>query len=367
MGSGGQRDDVGLREAHRLLVDDRRGRARDRRLHDRRFAGDVQLEEVVPAVERVRIERVDVRAVGEREPLPVRAGELADELGAVPPGLLVLPLAGHEDGHVDLVDERDGVERIRDRGVVVGVRLDLRRQVGGLAVERLVGGARRVAALDPLVGVGLPAVRSGGLRLVLALLGPVDGEAGVEDAARVERRRRGVEDRERRDGRERRRLERSGEELADPAVGDAHHPDLVVLHPRLAGDRLDDVVAVEALQRLEEVEGAARATGAAHVDVDDREAHEVREDGDAALRSVRLGVPVARVLDQRRVRRRVRGAAGDGEARGKPGEARRARRQVHVDGELRPVAGREVPVAAAPRSTGRRRPGSTARPGSSAR
>ncbi len=192
---------------------------------------------------------------------------------------------------------------------------------------------------------GCPLFGPGGLRLLLPLLRPGDGEAGVEDAARIQRRRGGIEDRQRRDGGEGRRAELGGEQLADPAVGDAHHPDLVIPHPRLTGDRLDHVVAVEALKRLEEVERATRATGAAHVHVDDREPHQVREDGDAVRRSGRVRVPVARVLDQRRVRRREVGATRNGDARREAGLARGARRRVHVDGELRPVTGGEVRVA----------------------
>ena len=82
-------------------------------------------------------------------------------------------------------------------------------------------------------------------------------------------------------------------------------PDLVVEHPRLVGDRLDHVIAVEVLQRFEEVEGAARAAGPAHVHVDHGEAHQVGEHGDAVFRAGRVRVAVARVFDQRRVRRRV--------------------------------------------------------------
>ena len=130
------------------------------------------------------------------------------------------------------------------------------------------------------------------------------------------------------------------------AVGDAHHPDLVVLHPGLIRDRLDHVVPVEALQRLEEVERATRAAGPAHVHVDDREAHQVRQDRDAVVRTSRVGVPVTRVFDQRRVRRSEIGAARKRRARWQPGLAGRTRRRVHVDGELRAVAGGQVPVAA---------------------
>ncbi len=111
------------------------------------------------------------------------------------------------------------------------------------------------------------------------------------------------------------------------------------------GDGLDHVVPVEALQRLEEVERAARATRAAHVHVDDREAHQVREHRDAARRPGRVGVAVARVLDERRVRRRVRRTARDRRAGREAGLARRARGRVHVGGELRAVAHGQVRVA----------------------
>ena len=127
-------------------------------------------------------------------------------------------------------------------------------------------------------------------------------------------------------------------------------PTLWFLHPRLAGDRLDHVVAVEALQRLEEVERATRAAGAAHVHVDDREAHQVREHRDAARRSGRVGVAVARVLDQRRVRRqRTRGWSGSSGCRAAGRDARLVGLVggCTLYGELRAVAGREVPVAAA--------------------
>src|SRR5690606_16525832 len=97
--------------------------------------------------------------------------------------------------------------------------------------------------------------------------GPGQGEAVVEDAARVERAAEHVvEDRQRGDGGQVGRLGLSDVELADAGVGDAHHAD--VAGPRLGGDRLDDVVAVEALEVLEEVEGAARAAAAPDVDPD---------------------------------------------------------------------------------------------------
>ncbi len=69
-----------------------------------------------------------------------------------------------------------------------------------------------------------------------------------------------------------------------------------------------------------------------------------------------IGVAVARVLDQRRVRRRVvevrQRQVGSARQRGRHGQAGRqprlagrAGRRVHVDRELRPVARREVAVA----------------------
>ena len=264
---------------------------------------------------------------------------------AVPAGLLVGVLAGDEARHLDLLDERHRRERVGDLRLVVAVGADLLEQVDGLAVQRLVGLAGLVALLDALVRPGLALLLGGRLGVVDALLGPVDGEARVEHAARVERRLRRVEHRQRRDRGQARRLPRGGEQLADAAVGDAHHPDLAVRDPGLAGDRLDDVVAVEALQRLEEVERAAGAAGAAHVDVDDGEAHQVGEDRDPALRAGRVGVAVAGVLDQRRRRRGGRRAG----QRDREWERRRARdvlRRVHVDRELGAVAGRQVPVAA---------------------
>ena len=101
-----------------------------------------------------------MRAVGEREPFLIGAGEVGNQLRAVPTGLLVLELTRHERRHLDLVHERHRIERVGDRWLVVVVGADLRMQVGGLAVERLVRAAHRVAALDLLPRVGLTALRS---------------------------------------------------------------------------------------------------------------------------------------------------------------------------------------------------------------
>ena len=137
-----------------------------------------------------------------------------------------------------------------------------------------------------------------------------------------------------------------GEQLADPAVRDTHHPDFVVEHPGLVRDRFDDVVSIEVLQRLEEVECSARAAHPAHADVDDGEAHEIRQDGDAAFRSGRIGVRVARVLDERRIRRKEVGPVRERGIGRQAGFARGAGGRVHGQGKLRPIAGGEVLVTA---------------------
>ena len=84
--------------------------------------------------------------------------KMLGEIRAVPAGLLVLPLAGHEHRHLDLVDKGDRVEGSATLRHVVGVGPDLRRQVGGLAVKDLVGLAGLIALLDLLLGIGLRAL-----------------------------------------------------------------------------------------------------------------------------------------------------------------------------------------------------------------
>ena len=73
-------------------------------------------------------------------------------------------------------------------------------------------------------------------------------------------------------------------------------PTLPFGDPRLRGDGLDGVVAVERLQLLEVVVRAAGAPGAAEVHADGREAEQLR---DARRRLVAVGVRrvVAGVLD----------------------------------------------------------------------
>ncbi len=349
---GRQRDAV---DSHRLLIDHRRGGVDRGGVDDRRLLGHVQLEEVVPAVQRVGVERVDVRAVGEREPLALCAREVLSQVRTVPAGLLVGPLARHVHGHLDLVDERDRRQRIRHRGLVVVVGADLREQVHGLAVQHLVGLARCVALLNPLVGPGLSAGSRGRLGVMDPLLRPCHRETGVEDPARIQRGLGVVDHRQGRDRGQAGGIGLGGEQLADPAIGDAHHPHLVMQHPRLARDRLDHVVAVEVLERLEEVVGAAGAAGAAHVDVDDRKPHQVGDDRDPVLGTGRVGVSVAGVLDQRRPRRPARRRRGHRHAgrQRQPGQ----RVQRRADAARQPRARRPGSTADARRSPAGSRPG----------
>ena len=285
-------------------------------------------------------------AVGEPEPFLAGPGEVRDQVGAVPAGLLILPLAGEEHRDVDLVHQRDRVERVSDLGPVVVVVPDRREQLLRLAVQSLVLLAGLVPAADLLLGVWLGVLQAltGRLGFLLALNRPRDSEAGVKDAARVQRCCGRVDRRQRRDRLERRRVGLGGEQLADRPVGDPDHSDLVVEHPRLVGDGLDHVVAVEVLERLEEVVGAARAAGAAHAHVDDREPHRVQQRRDPVHRTAGVGVPVARVLDHGRVRGRVGGQAGRKRER-QAGDARDLGRRPHGQRELGAVARGQVLVA----------------------
>ena len=204
--------------------------------------------------------------------------------------------------------------------------------------------AGRIALLDPLVGPALPLLLTGPRRppVLDSVLGPLHGEAGVEHAAGIERGLGRVDQRDRGDRGQAGRVGLRGEELADPAVGDPHHPDLVVQRPRLAGNRLDHVVAVQALEWLEEVERTARAPRAAHVHVDHGEAHQVADDRDPALRPVGVRVAVAAVLDQHR-RRALRHRRQQGADRQSLGHVLRG---MDVVGELGAIARGQVAVAA---------------------
>ena len=181
-------------------------------------------------------------------------------------GLFVLPGARQEDRDVDLVHEERRVQRVGDLGLVIFV-VGAHEGIHGLAVELLVVGAGRDALrrLDRDL-IELPSL-SVGRRLIKNGLGPIEREPVVEDAAGGECRcRRAGDDRERGDCRESGGLGLRREELADARVGEASHADVVVEHPLLVCDGFDDVVAIEYLEGLEEVVGAAGTAGASHVD-----------------------------------------------------------------------------------------------------
>ena len=106
------------------------------------------------------------------------------------------------------------------------------------------------------------------------------------------------------------------------------------------GDRLNDVIAVEVLQRLEEIIGAARAASATHVDVDNREAHQVGQDRDPTFGPGRVRVSVARILDQGR--RRATRQRRQFDTRQHVGHVLR---RVDIDRQLGPVARGQVAVS----------------------
>ena len=142
----------------------------------RNLLRDEDRQELHPAREHRRVERIGVTAVLRGEPHFLRAGELAEQVGEVAAGLLVLPVADEVHGHVDLVDEVLGRERQADRVGPVLLSLDPLDDVGRLAVQRLVREAGLVAALD---AIGRPplAAAGRGLGVVLAVLRPRDREA----------------------------------------------------------------------------------------------------------------------------------------------------------------------------------------------
>ena len=258
-------------------------------------------------------------AVEEGEPLHRRVRELVEHVGELGAGLLVLPGAGEVHGHVDLAHQ---LREVAGVGVLrpVDERLAELLEVDVLLAQPLVLGADRVAVVDALLDPGGAA----GRRLPVALGEPLAGEAAVVDAAGPLLQPRVLDHREGGDGREVRRLGRRRVELGDARVGQADHAGLVVQDPVLAGDRLDDVVAVGLLGGVEHVEHAARAARAAHVDADGGVAEQAGDEG-AGLGGIGVRRAVARVLDDGRVRALV-GRAG----------------QAHVDAELLAVAHGDV-------------------------
>ena len=311
-----------------------RARGADERRDARHLVGDVEVEEGVPLREDLRREAVGVEPVVEREARDRRPIEAVEEVGEGRTGLLVLPGRREEHRHVDLAGEPTDVERAGD---VVGVV----RVVAGPSARRRRSGAaaagcRRRCSSPSSMSWRTQAVPDGSalastwsahdtakpvLRMPPGRSTPVP-VSPYTDSGVMALRLGG--------------LRLGHEQLREARVGEAHHPDPVALHPVLGRDRLDHVVAVEHLQRLEEVVGAAGAAGAAHVHPDDGVPHQpgeqrrrlggrLAQDRAAAPHSGVGSMPppqhtaepgdrvrgvVAAVLDDRGVRARPRAARG---------------------------------------------------------
>ena len=268
----------------------------------------VEVEELDPLREHRGRERVLVHAVHQGDLHRDVGREVADHVREVAAGLLVLPGAGEEHRHVDVVDERRRRERVGRRAAAVGVGPDLAEHAGSLQPERLVGAARLVTGRDALARPPLAASRAGrGSGIGLAVLRPPEREAVVEDAPGIQRGVGVVEHRERRDRGQVRRARVRDEQLGDARERDAHHADGAVEDPRLRGDGLDHVVPVERLELLEVVVRAAGAAGAAEVHAHGGEAEQLR-DPRRRLRRVGVRRVVPGVLDHGGVGPTTRGS-----------------------------------------------------------
>ncbi len=146
------------------------------------------------------------------------------------------------------------------------------------------------------------------------------------------------------DGGERGRLRLGDEELGDARIGQTHQADLVVQHPGLVRDRLDDVVPIEELERLVVVIGAAGAAGAAHVHADGGVAQHTGDERGRVVRGVTQNREVAAeplggvAQDMPGARWAVAGVGDHGRVGavlGRPG-------QGDEDGEARAIAGGQV-------------------------
>ena len=273
------------RQRHRhtegLLHDDR-GEQLERSRPWCLLAVDVEVQEGLPLDQVLGCEPVDVGTVPGVQPDDRRVGEVVEHQRRPPADLLVLERRGVEDRDVDVGAELLEAQRVGDLGHVVRVAAApwRRRRRSGRAAA---GCRRRSSSPASTTSCSQPCPYGSALSSTFSA--HWQREALVEDAARGEHAAHGVVvDRQRRDRRQAGRLGRGDEDLGDARVGQADHADLVVLHPVLRGDRLDDVVAVEQLQRLEEVVGAARAARAADVDRHDRVAQGA---GDQRRRLVR--------------------------------------------------------------------------------
>ncbi len=264
----------------------------------RDLVGHVEVEELEPPADGLRIGGVDVVAVDHVGEDRRRLRDGVDERRPLGSGLLVLEGARDEDRDLDVggpVDHGAAVEegRVAARTPVPGATIcGPTRPVEslGLVVEGLVGqaGRRRPVrcrqlGVDLVVGPGLadvghwawssaaPGARRGTRRPAWRRRcgsRPTGGEPVVVDPARVPGREQVVGRAHRGDGGQARRVGAGGGELGQARVADADHPHLVVGHPGLVGDDLDGVVGVVVGRIAEEVEGATRAARPPHLEAD---------------------------------------------------------------------------------------------------
>ena len=223
-------------------------------------------------------------AVGQIEPdVLVALREVLQALHEVGTGLFVLEGADEEGRHLDPLDPLARSAIFKQLRGPVRVLLDQRVEVLGLQSQLLVGRALGVVVrafrIRQDAGVGLRALFGSRPGVLRPLGDPAEGEALVEDPARIARARVDVVGhRQRCDGGQARRLGSGGEQLTDAGEGDPSHADLAALDPVLGGDGLDGVVAVIGGRQAEQVERATGAARTAHLHRDDRVAQQRADD-----------------------------------------------------------------------------------------
>ena len=225
-----------------------------------------------------------------------------------------MELADQEGWHLYLAHPGCGSALIKLARCAERVRVDHLDGVARLQAQFLIGDAVLVAGGYERLRPRLAAFRRR-LGVSHPLFDPRESEARVVDSAWITGCRVGVVGyRHRRNRRQVRWLRTSREELRDPGERDPAHSNLAALDPRLRPDRLDSVVAVKGRWQAEEVEGAAGAAGAAHLNADDGEIEQRRDQrtnrcgagrrkrivgAKRAEQILRGGSLVAGVLDQR--------------------------------------------------------------------